>query len=193
MSEREDLGPRLTNSKFRLGPGSPESLFKARVSENPRRLDVNGSEASQDAFFRAYAGNLAAFTDQHYPLAAKVRKPLDDAFASVFEFISAVNGTNGGHYAARLPARVEWQIYSGFGSNFQTAPGRYSIDDLKTVAHIHQRAYGHDLFGPDNPDPFATHFEAGIKTLQGAEALMTEDAVIYFRAQMMAMFGEFLG
>jgi hypothetical protein len=174
---------------------SPEFFFDIRANEQPRKLDVNASEVCQDAFFEAYADNLATVTDQHYPLATKIRRPLYDAFAAVFEFISDVNGHSGvSHYDIRLPARVEWQIYTGFKNNFAMAfTGRYSIGDLRTVARLYQRAYGHESFRADNPDPLTTHFEVGIKKLQEAEALLPEDAVYHFRTQMMGMFGQFLG
>ncbi len=58
----------------------PDSFYHLRLSEEPQKVYVNGSEAGQDGFFAAYADNLRKFTDAHYPEAKKVRKLLYEAF-----------------------------------------------------------------------------------------------------------------
>ncbi len=94
------------------------------------------------------------------------------------------------HYSNRLPARVEWKIYQAFKDHFQSIAGRYSIDDLRTVAQIYERAEFSGVIEKD-ADPFSNHFVPGIKKLQQAEAILGKDAGSYFRAQAMIMLGEF--
>jgi hypothetical protein len=171
----------------------PYSFWEECADNEARRNEMGGSsEQNQDVFFHAYAGNLAFFTDKRYPLARKIREPLHSAFGRLFFFIGSTNDLTGTkHFADRLPASLEWDIYSGFNNHFPLDPDRrFSVADIRRIAHQLQLAYPENKLNSNRS--LIYNFEPDLKDLEKAEGPLSVDAIYYFREKIMTMFEDYL-
>jgi hypothetical protein len=168
-----------------------DSLYGRYIKSAGFALD---SEIWRDDFYEAHREVLEKRTNELHPEGEKFREPLMEVFKTTLGFIRGANGGLGGHLAARLPAEVEWDINEGFQSKFALGElGKFTHQDIRELALMFQRTRVKYTLHMDASvrDPKA--FEPVLEDLKKAEASMSKEATLYFRATLVAMIAGYMG
>ncbi|EDY21501.1 hypothetical protein CfE428DRAFT_0746 [Chthoniobacter flavus Ellin428] len=173
---------------------SPGQMYQRLVEANERLGDpfrVNGisSLAGEDQFYLAYPHELRIKTDHDYPQIKAFRKPLLKSFQFCMQYVAELyHYTSVRHEHARVPGRVEWILFQGGRTDFQSVEESEWQPFTNYEPALIERigvAMGRAMLNPEDPDyPFDTKtrpfLTKCLASLAEAECQMTGISLVEF-------------
>jgi hypothetical protein len=110
--------------------GPPEAIHERVYNEHPMLRTEIGCEACVDGFYELYARKLQGVNNKKYPAIAAYRKQLQSIIQHILDINYTIQpaGSGPGHSSNRMPAEVEYAIYSAGELNYGGIRGDKGFD-----------------------------------------------------------------
>ena len=145
---------------------------------------ANSSEGTTDIFYKIYAERLQKITDSKTPSVRELRRRLVESLQLLNELKTGAGGKNG-HESARIPADVEWMLYSDlFRNDGFFTPLEYTLEDAQLLATIVIKPFV-DGAPPEKRERVAKELKSAFKQIRRGEAAVPEELRSYFRHRIM--------